>query len=292
MVSVEHRLLLNAVERQKHTATIRLLGVASTPSPLPPSSLSPLPTTLEDTGLASLLFKRSSNWFAEPSHMTEPYLSMEDITAPRGSHMTTVETKQSDYITTSEPVEESTDHMTTVELSHDGPAVRGGEEEEEEEVGQARTELVRLQMDKRRLEARHRRLGRKLMETRTKKSQLQTVETIHSLLIYIVPFHVSLSLSRCLLLEGVSEWEAPPTPGGAVCSSAAVRRAGGRGETEGAGRSPGLSPAPSQGDHSGGAPGPQPPAHRCSTPVQDTPGRYDIVVSTTPHPLRDVHLVW
>ncbi|CAI7994621.1 hypothetical protein GBAR_LOCUS1516 [Geodia barretti] len=84
MVSVEHRLLLNAVERQKHTATIRLLCVASTPSPLPPSSLSPLPTTLEDTGLASLLFKRSSNWFAEPSHMTEPYLSMEDITAPRG----------------------------------------------------------------------------------------------------------------------------------------------------------------------------------------------------------------
>ena len=198
MVSLEHRLLLNAVERQRHTATIRLLGVASTPSPLPPSSLSPLPTTLEDTEQASLLFKRSSNWIGELSDMIKPSLSLEDVT--RMSHMTTMETKQSNHMTTADPAAEESmsppsDHMTTVESSHEDhvtspdpglPAAAGDgvREEEEEEVIQAQTELVRLQMDRRRLEARHRRLGRKLMETRTKKSQLQQVSD------YFIPFYI------------------------------------------------------------------------------------------------------
>ena len=178
-MSLEHRLLLNALERQKHTATIRLVGGASTPSPLPPSSLSPLPTTLEDTGQASLLFQRSFNWIAEPSHMIEPSLSMDDITALPDDHMTTMETKQSDHVTTTaeKSISPPSDHMTTVESSHDNHMTT----EEEEEVQHARTELPRLQMDRRRIEARHRRLGRKLMETCTNKSQLQKVGLTFSL---------------------------------------------------------------------------------------------------------------
>lgn len=199
MVSLEHQLLLIALDRQKQTAIIQRSGGLSTPSPLPASSLSPLPTTLEDTGQTSLLFERSSNWFADPSHMIEPTQSMDD-------HMTTMETADNNHMTDPNPMDEShlttsdshmtttqdthNDHMTTADSSYDNhmtsddhlitssdsdhqPNVMTGEEAEE--VSTARVELVGLQMKRRRVEARHRRLGRKLMEIKTEKSQLQKV---------------------------------------------------------------------------------------------------------------------
>ena len=283
MVSLEHRLLLNAVERQRHTATVRFSGKISTPSPLPPSSLSPLPTTLEDTGQASLLFERLPNWFSEPCHMmtSEP---LEDVVTSQDSHMITMVTTQSDHMTTAEEsISPPCDHMTAGEQSHDdhmtspdsvAPAVEvtvgsvmvGSVrvEEESEEACLARTELAGLQMDRRRLEARHRRLGRKLMEIRTKKSQLQKVfETPN---IVTTPHTHSLT-------EGVGGQEAPPPPGRAVCGSAVVCGPGGGREAEGAGRSSGLTAAGSQRGHPPGTAGAQPPTDCCSTTVPVPTGR-------------------
>ena len=175
MVSLEHRLLLNAVERQKHTATIRFSGAVSTPSPLPPSSLSPLPTTLEDTGQASLLFQKLPHWFSEPGHMTNHLTESLEGTAADQTQPTAAEESTSDHMTAVESSHD--DHMTSVDSGLPAAEMRETvmAEEESEEACQARTELAGLQMDRRRLEARHRRLGRKLMEIRTKKSQLQKV---------------------------------------------------------------------------------------------------------------------
>ena len=225
MVCLEHQLLLIAVERQKHMATIQHSKVTSSPSPLPPSTLSPLPTTLEDTRQPSLLFERC---FAALNHMMQPAQSISDLVVSipsqdtHDSHMTTTEATHDRHMTTTEETYDSHmttydnhmttsetpygSHMTTTEASHNShattteihashdnhmpseqltspdsgfPSVDGIQEsvreDEEEAVELARGELVVLMLDKRRTEARHRRLGRKLMEIRTKKSQLQEV---------------------------------------------------------------------------------------------------------------------
>ena len=222
MVLLEHRLLQIAVEKQKYVATIQE-GSASS-SPLPTSTLSPLPTTLEDTGQPSLLFERC---FAGSSLTLHHTLSISDLNIPsedtHDSHMTAMETTHWDHMTTTQDSHMTTttdSHMTTTEGAHDshvittesshgnhmmpsdqltspdsgfpaavherrregddgeeGDGVRGGDDGEEGDG--VREGLVVLLRDKRRTEARHWRLGRKLMETRTKKSQLQEVHIIH-----------------------------------------------------------------------------------------------------------------
>ena len=146
MVSLEHQLLLIAIERQKHTAIIRQSEGLSTPSPLPPSSLSPLPTTLEDMGQTSLLFERSSNWFAEPSHMIEPTQETEE--ARDDDHMTAMETTDDNH-DSSHDDHVTSDQLTSLDSDLPVPteeSERGEEGEEGEEVSAARVELVGLQM--------------------------------------------------------------------------------------------------------------------------------------------------
>ena len=201
MVCLEHQLLLIAIERQKHMATIQQSEGTSS---LSPSLLSPLPTTLEDTGQSSLLFERSSNCFAVSSYMIQPSQSIsdfhiqsqnaQDIEMSHDNHVTTAETARDSPETTNELSHDN--HVTTTELSHDNhmsepltspdsglPSVDAvpKEDDDDVQVGEeamrlARDELAVLMMDRRRTEARHRRLGRKLMEIRTKKSQLQEVD--------------------------------------------------------------------------------------------------------------------
>lgn len=220
MVCLEHQLLLIAMERQRHMATIEQSDDRSS---LSPSLLSPLPTTLEDTGQSSLLFERSSDCFAVSSHMIQPSKSISDFHTQsqnahdtemshdscrttteieRTSHMISTEMSHDNHMITTETTHDSHEttaelshdkHMTTTDISHDNqltspdsglPPVdvipKEDEDEddvqaEEEAVRQARDELAVLMMDRRRTEARHRRLGRKLMEIRTNKSQLQEV---------------------------------------------------------------------------------------------------------------------
>lgn len=197
MMCLEHQLLLIAIERQKHMATIQ---ESEGTSSLSPSLLSPLPTTLEDTGQSSLLFERSSNCFAVSSHMIQPSHSISDFQNTQDSemshdnHVTTVEREDDSHEMTNELSHDN--HMTTTELSHDNHAsepltspdsgvpsadTAPKDDEDDIQVGEeamrlARDELAVLMMDRRRTEARHRRLGRKLMEIRTKKSQLQEVD--------------------------------------------------------------------------------------------------------------------
>lgn len=218
MVCLEHQLLLIAIERQKHMATIQQSDGTSS---LSPSLLSPLPTTLEDTGQSSLLFERSSNCFAVSSHMIQPSQSISDFhdqsqnaqnteishdncKTTAESHMTNTEMSHDNHVTTAETARDNPEitndlshdnHVTTTELSHDNhtlepltspdsgfPSVDAAPKEEDDDIQEeeamrlARDELAVLMMDRRRTEARHRRLGRKLMEIRTKKSQLQEVD--------------------------------------------------------------------------------------------------------------------
>ena len=128
--------------------------------------------------------------------MTQPTDSMDDIVVTVPSHMTTIETSHYNHddseMTATDSTTEDSHHVTTTGTSHDNhvtmaetsrddhmtsPEQSARAEGEAEEVYLAREELVALQMNRRRVEARHGRLGRKLMEIQTKKSQLQEVYT-------------------------------------------------------------------------------------------------------------------
>ena len=115
--------------------------------------------------------------------MIQPPLDTEDIVTSltqgsHDSHMIATYLTHDSHMTTDSTTEDTHDgHVTTAESSDnhvtspDSPQ-SARVEDESEEVYLARTALAALQMNRRRSEARHKRLGRKLMEVQTKKSQV------------------------------------------------------------------------------------------------------------------------